>query len=108
MIQTTAIGRLVKDPTLDTTPSGKPVCKLRIACDKAGAKKGTNYLDITIWNGAEHNHKYLAKGRQIAVSGTLEHSQWKTDGNYHERYELVANQVTWLSRPGGKNGEDAK
>ena len=103
MITATAIGRLVKNPVLEHSPKGTPVCKFRIACDKARGKDGANYIDITVWPGAEDHYKYLAKGRQVAVTGNIDHQQWKTEDTYHERYELIADQVQWLSKPNGSS-----
>lgn len=102
MITSTAIGRLVKAPTLEHSPKGTPVCKFRIACDKARGADGANYLDIVVWGGAEDNYKHLTKGRQVAVAGNLNHQQWtdKDDG-YHERCELIAESVAWLAKPTG-------
>ena len=101
MITTTAIGRLVQNPVLEHSPKGTPVCKFRIACDKTRGRDGANYLDIVVWAGAEDNHKHLTKGRQVAVTGNLDHQQWKKDDTYHERYELIAEQVQWLAKPNG-------
>ncbi len=98
MFTATAIGRLVKDPVLETTPKGTPVTKFRIACDKPRGRTGANYIDIVVWAGAEDNAKHLTKGRQVAVTGTVDHQQWRTGETYHERYELVADEVIWLAR----------
>lgn len=100
MFTATAIGRLVKNPVLEHSPKGTPVCKFRIACDKArGRRDGANYIDVVVWSGAEDNHKHLTQGRQIAVTGTIDHQQWKTNDAYHERYELIADSVEWLDSP---------
>ena len=107
MFTATAIGRLVKNPVLEHSPKGTPVCKFRIACDKPRGKDGANYIDITVWPGAEDHHKYLTKGRQVAVTGNIDHQQWKKDGEYHERYELNADQIQWLTKPNGTTQDQA-
>jgi len=100
MFTAQAIGRLVKDPTLERSPKGTAICKFRIACDKPRGKKGANYIDVVVWPGAEQNFEHLTKGRQVAITGNMDHQQWKSeDGSYRERYELIAEQVTWLSMP---------
>lgn len=105
MFTATAIGRLVRNPVLEHLPKGTPVAKFRIACDKPRGREGTNYIDIVVWANAEDNHKYLSQGRQVAVTGNINHQQWKTeDGDYRERYELIAEQVTWLAKPANGNG----
>jgi len=99
MFTATAIGRLVKDPTLEESPTGTPICKFRIACDKARGKKGANFIDVVVWPGAKDNHKHLTKGRQVAVTGNIDHQQWKKDESWNERYELIADQVIWMALP---------
>jgi len=99
MFTATAIGRLVKEPVLEKSPTGTPICKFRIACDKARGKEGTNYIDVVVWPGAEHNAKHLTKGRQVAVTGNIDHQQWKKDEEFRERYVLIAEQVSWLAMP---------
>ena len=56
MFTATAIGRLTKDPVLETTPTDAKVCKFRLACDKSRGRDGANYIDIVVWRGVEDNH----------------------------------------------------
>lgn len=109
MITTQAVGRLVRDPELQYTPNSTPLCRFRLACDRARGREGASFLDIVVWGAAgEANAKWLAKGRQVAVSGNLEHRQWQSDdGSYRERYELNADHITWLAAPrNDSNDED--
>jgi len=106
MFTATAIGRLVQNPVLEHSPKGTPVCKFRIACDKPRGKDGANYIDIVVWPNAEDNHKYLTKGRQVAVTGNIDHQQWtKDDSSWGERYELIAEHVKWLAKANGTNDQ---
>lgn len=101
MITATAVGRLVRDPELQFTRNGTPLCRFRLACDRARGREGASFLDVVVWGTAgEANAEWLRKGRQVAVAGNLEHQQWQTaDGNYRERYELNADHITWLAAP---------
>ena len=45
------LGRLVKNPVLEHSPKGTPVCKFRIACDKTRGRDGANYIDVVVWPG---------------------------------------------------------
>lgn len=100
MFTATAIGRLVKNPVLEHSPKGTPVCKFRIACDKTRGRDGANYIDVVVWPGAEDDYKHLTQGRQVAVTGNIDHQQWKNnDDAYRERYELIADTVHWLAKP---------
>ena len=43
---------------------------------------------------------WLTKGRLVAIAGRLHHNTWTdNDGNNRERYEVIANQVTYLDGP---------
>ncbi|MFV0316206.1 MAG: single-stranded DNA-binding protein [Microthrixaceae bacterium] len=48
----------------------------------------------------ENDAKWLTKGRHVAIAGRLHHNTWTdNDGNNRERYEVIANQVTYLDQP---------
>ena len=91
------IGNLTRDPELRTTPSGTSVSDLRLAINRpkrGGEEQGADYVDVVCWGvTAENCAKYLAKGRPIAVTGRLRHSEWETDGQRRSKLEVVAEQV---------------
>lgn len=104
------IGRLVKDPEVRYTPSGTPVTRISIANGERIKQNNewtdfTNFFDITIWgNQASNCEKYLRKGSQIAVNGTLRQNRW-TDpatNQTRSRVEVIANSVQFLSPAGGQ------
>ena len=101
------IGRLTRDPELRTTASGTPVCTMRVAVPrrrKDGEDQGAVFVDVVSFNGqAEAVADHLAKGRQVAVTGRLEHRQWQgPDGSPHSRHEVIAERVEFLARPSGQ------
>jgi single-strand DNA-binding protein len=94
------IGNLTRDPELRTTPSGTSVSDLRLAINrpkKNGEDQGADYVDVVCWGvTAENCAKYLSKGRPVAVSGRLRHSEWETDGARRSKLEVVADQIDFL------------
>lgn len=103
------VGRLTKDPELRYTPSGMAVCMLRLAVDRAGEKDGeevkAGYFDVVVWSKQGENcAQYLAKGRQIAVSGSLRFSEWEKDGQKRNKVEINARDVQFLAEPKGEGG----
>ena len=55
-------GNLTRDPELRSTPSGTPVCSLRLACNGRRKNNETNqwedapnYFDITVWGAQGEN-----------------------------------------------------
>jgi single-strand DNA-binding protein len=98
------VGNLTRDPELRHTPSGTPVCSLRVAVntrrkDESGQwTDKPNYFDITVWGQQGENcAQYLAKGRPIAVDGRLEWREWEAqDGSKRQAVEIVADSVQFL------------
>jgi len=109
------MGRMVQDPELRHTQSGIPVVSFRIAVDRRFSKdKGerqADFIDIVAWRQtAEFVQKYFAKGRMIAVHGSLQVREWQDkDGNRRWSTEVQADQVyfTGEKREGGGGGYNA-
>lgn len=95
------IGRMVKDPELKTTNSGKSVCSFRIANDSgykdASGQSQTNWLDVTAWGRtAEFVCKYFPKGALIAIDGRLQTRQYQDkNGQNRTATEIVAQNVNF-------------
>jgi single-strand DNA-binding protein len=99
------VGNLTKDPELRHTPSGTPVCKLRVAVNTRQKDATTgewgdkpNYFDVTVWgNQAESCAQYLSKGRPIGVDGRLDWREWEAqDGSKRQAVEIIADTVQFL------------
>ena len=101
-------GNLTRDPELRSTPSGTPVCGLRVACntrrkDASGEwDDKPNYFDITIWGRqGENAAQYLEKGRPVAIDGRLEWREWQDkEGNKRQSIDIIADSVQFLGGRG--------
>lgn len=76
------MGRLVADPELRSTNSGKSVASMTVACDRdyapQGAERETDFIDLTAWGStAEFAAKWMHKGQLIGVDGRLESKKWQ-------------------------------
>jgi single-strand DNA-binding protein len=109
------VGNLTKDPELRHTPSGTPVCKLRLAVNTRQKDPQTgewgdkpNYFDVTVWgNQAESCAQFLSKGRPVAVDGRLDWREWDAqDGTKRQAVEIIADTVQFLGSRG--EGEPAR
>ena len=95
------IGRMVKDPELKSTNSGKSVCSFRIANDSgykdASGQSQTNWLDVTAWGKtAEFVCKYFPKGALIAIDGRLQTRQYQDkNGKNRTAVEIVVQNVSF-------------
>jgi single-strand DNA-binding protein len=98
------IGNLTRDPELRYTPSGLPVCTLRLAVNRnfsnSPGEIETDYFNVVVWrNQAEKCAEYLSKGRQVAVTGRLQSRSWEAaDGQRRTTIEVVADRVIFLGR----------
>jgi single-strand DNA-binding protein len=102
----TILGYLGHDPELHYTPTGAAVANFSVAVDhhwtsSDGTKqKETEWFHVVTWNRlAEACGTYLHKGSPALVVGRLKTRSWDgQDGHKHDRTELIAETVQFLSR----------
>jgi single-strand DNA-binding protein len=101
------IGRLTRDPELKSTNGGTYFCRFTIASNRSVYNKQTGesreevgYFDCIAWGkSAEIIHKYLQKGRRIAVEGSLRWSAWEgTDGKKQSKVEIGVETFQFLEK----------
>lgn len=77
----TLIGRLTADPVSKYLPSGSAVAEFSIANNYYVSTKNAtevNYFDVVSFGKmAETVSKYLTKGKQVAIMGTLRQERWQ-------------------------------
>lgn len=103
------VGRVSKDPELKYLPGGgKAVCTFSMAVDNPFSKdKKADFFNVVAWGKtAEATANYTAKGKQIAVKGSI-HTRTYEDKTGNKRYvtEVTADQVEFLSK-GGSGSQD--
>jgi single-strand DNA-binding protein len=100
----TLVGRLTADPVLKQLDEQRKVCDLRLAVNDQ-KNQPPLFIDIaTFGASAEACAKYLAKGRQIAVTGRLIYREWETDDGTRRSKHAVIGRVQFGGRP--DNGDD--
>ncbi len=110
------IGNLTRDPELRTTPNGVNVCEFTVAVNKRGKKDqnsqgGQNDADffrVTAWRElGENAAKYLAKGRKVAVVGSVSGRMYTgNDGVQRFSLEVTATDIEFLTP--NPNGQQAQ
>jgi single-strand DNA-binding protein len=93
------VGRLVKDPTLKTTPSGKLLMVFPFAyntvskTDDAGSN--TCFIDVEAWERlADFHAPRLKKGMEVVIRGSLVQRRWKDQENkLRSTYKIVARAI---------------
>lgn len=105
------IGNLTKDPELKTTPNGNSVCTFSMAVQRGfGEKKQTDFLNIVTWRGlADICAKYLRKGKQVAVVGSIATRSYEAaDGGKRYVTEIIADDTQFLgSKQSGENANES-
>ncbi len=106
------IGNLTKDPELRTLPSsGTAVANFTVAVSRRFAnqqgEREVDFIPVVVWRAqAENCAKYLRKGSQVAVWGSIQTRSYEAQDKTR-RYvtEIVADEVKFLSRAQGGRSE---
>lgn len=99
------IGCLGNDPTMRALPDGTAVCSFNVAVSGKGKDKTTTWFRVTTWRQlAENCNQFLAKGRKVAVVGSVTlHTFTKNDGATNASLEVNADEVEFLSPKGERS-----
>lgn len=110
------IGHLGQDPEIRYMPSGGAVANLTLATSESWRDKQTGEMkDRTEWHRvcifgklAEIAGKYLRKGSQVYIEGSLQTRKWQ-DQSGQDRYttEVVVNIGGTMQMLGGNGGNQA-
>lgn len=109
MNRASLVGRLTRDPEIRQTTSNKTVCSFSIAVQKRFKTQDAeaDFFNCTVWGqGAEYLSKYGAKGRLIAVDGSLNTRKYTKDGQAREVVEINCEYVSLLDKPREEDGYD--
>ena len=103
------IGNLTRDPELSTTNSGKSICRFSMATRRdfknANGEYDSDFHNIIVWGQIGENcHKFLKKGRKVAITGSVQYRSYETkDGENRIVTEIIADSAEFLS-PVSSNG----
>ncbi len=95
------MGRLVADPELRSTQSGKNVTSFRVAVDrgfqKAGEERQADFIDVVAWEkSAEFVTRFFKKGSMIAVQGRIQTRSYEDKtGGKRTAVEIVAENISF-------------
>lgn len=101
MNQVLLTGRLVYEPEIKTTSTGKKYISTRLAVGRNDKNKTTDFFNVKAWdNTAEFIGKYFHKGDPIEITGRLRtDARDKEDGTkVYETYVSVSEVGFVLSR----------
>ena len=92
------MGRLTRDPEMQTTQSGVTVCRFSVAVNRRFAKEGqqqADFINCSAWRAtAEFICKYFQKGSMIAVVGSIQTRSWDgADGKKQYATEVSVDEA---------------
>lgn len=96
------IGNLTRDPELQTTNSGKSVCRFGLAVQRRFAgpdgERDADFFNITVWGiPGENCHKYLKKGSKCGIVGRIQISTYDAaDGSKRTSTDIIADEVEFV------------
>ncbi len=104
----TLIGNAGRDAELRYTPNGKAVADFSLATTDSYNDE-TTWWKITMWGPlAENVSKYITKGKQVFITGTMLHTEpniWTPDnGVPRAQYEITVRELKLL---GGRQDDTA-
>ena len=110
MNTTIIIGNLTRDPKSRAIgESGRFVCNFTVAVNRRTNKDHpeADYYRVACWDEqGKACHKYLTKGKKVAVIGRVSASPYiDKDGKARANLELVAREVEFLTPRGADGGE---
>lgn len=107
------VGRLTKDPELKTVKIGETetkVCNFTVAVNDRNhaGQETTTYFRVAAWRGlADVCAQYLAKGRQVMVTGKVRLDTYTVSGNIYNQMAISADEVEFLGSGSGNSAAPA-
>ena len=100
------VGNVGLDPEVRTLETGVKVARVRLATTERIFNRQTNettehteWHTITLWRGlAEVVDKYVRKGSQLYIEGSLRTREWERDGVKHYATDIFAEDMKLLVR----------
>lgn len=108
------IGRLCADPELQYVGSKQAAkCSMRLAANRrftnAQGVREADFFTVIVWQkAAENAARYLKKGSQAAVVGSLQTRSYDKDGEKRYITEVIADEVEFLNAAGERASAPAE
>lgn len=100
---TIIVGRLVHEPELRETETGRKVTNITLAVPRTFKNQegeyDTDFINCTLWQGiAENTVEYVEKGDLLAIKGRLQTRKIELDEETKRNsVEVIAEKVTFLT-----------
>ena len=110
--QAVLVGRIVKEPELKTTESGKKVSNITLAVPRSfknsNGEYDTDFISCILWKGvAESTVSYCKQGDLVGIKGRIQTRNYEVNDEKKQAVEVVAEKVSFLS-PAHKQTTEAE
>ncbi len=110
------VGNLTADPDYSVSAQGVPVSHFNVADNYyVGGEQKANFYRVTAFrNMADNCHKYLAKGRKVAIVGKVQQGEYTDNTGAKVRtFDVLADDLQFLSpaedrEPGASSANSTK
>lgn len=100
------LGRVITDPVLETTPSGRKICKFKLATANGPDKPATRHNIIILSRGLDDKHPEnvandIRQGARVAITGRISENLWETKTDPPElrsKIEIVCSGIEYISK----------
>lgn len=106
------LGRLVKDPEVRYTQTGKVVCQFTLAVDRPFAgqdgQREVDFIPVVIWGKqAEICGNSITKGQRVLVEGRLQVRNYDAkDGTKRYVTEVIADHFEYIEKKAQAESKD--
>ena len=106
--QVVLVGRLVSDPELYQTETGKKIARMVLAVPRSyknsEGEYETDYISCKLWQViAQNTVEYCKKGDLVGIRGRIETYSYDTEEGRKYLTEVVAEKVTFLTSKKAEN-----
>lgn len=99
------LGKVSTDPVLETTSSGRRICRFKMSTSNGRGLQPTRH-NIVIWGKSptdEHPanvHKYVKAGDKVQVTGKIQENRWMPKGSteWRSRIEIVCSSIEFIAK----------
>lgn len=101
--QAVLVGRIVQNPELRETESGKKITRVTLAVPRSfknsNGEYETDFISCVMWKGvAESTVEYCKQGDLVGIKGRVQSRNYETEEEKKRQIiEIVAEKVTFLS-----------
>lgn len=107
MNQVNLVGRIVKEPQLRKSNSGKSMMFLTLAVDGYYDRKKremtSDFIPVTLWGQTAERCAKLVKGSLICVVGRVSAGNYTKNGEKRYVTDIIGEEVQFLAKPKGAN-----